>query len=94
MLGLGARHEHTRVDAKRSTVKLALAAQIRDRLEAPTPTHEGTQAIELARRERLVSIEDDPHAVDAQRVGDDELGIETWALDASRAKVIGRPLHE
>ena len=90
-LGVGTGHEHAAIDAERAPVELAVAAQIRDGLGAAPTSKQRADRLELPGSKQAVAADDDLHAIDREGLRDDQLGVETRALDASLAQVVGHP---
>src|SRR5580658_2992356 len=88
---VGTGDEHATVDAKGSPVKLAIAEDIGDGLARSASPDELSKAPELGGVEGPLRLENELDSGRPDGVREKELGVETRAVRAARAEVVGGP---
>src|SRR5262249_48159327 len=81
------------IHAERATVKLFVAAQVRDGLTLAAPLDEIAVTRQLDVGQLAVRLDDDAHSIGVERVREQELGLEPRALDSPASEIVGRPAH-
>ena len=94
-LGLGARRQHVRRHRERQRPELLAADQLGHRHAlVRAPAHQLAKARALAGGDRLVELEVEPQAIDAERVGEQALRVEPRGLDPLLREVLGGPAQQ
>ena len=82
-LGLGPRHEHARVDLQVEVAKAARAGDVGDGLALDrAAAHRGLERADRGALDGRVAVDHQACAVDTQRVGEQDLGVEAGRVDA------------
>ena len=89
-LRLGARDQGAGVDREGHPVELLEAANVGHRLAGRTPLHGVAQAPGRLGADRTLGVGEDRGPLHAQRVGQEQLGVEAGALRAARTQALDR----
>ena len=89
-LRLGPGNERTVVYLQRQPAEAPFAEHVGERLAAAAAIDENARAAELVLRERAVVLEIEVEPGDAERVGEEMLGVEARRVHALRGEVVGR----
>ena len=87
VLGLGAWHQHTAPHGKHTPVELTPAQDVVHRLALAAAHQEITSKIDLHRRDGALQVEEQPQAVQLERIRHQQLGLKTRTLDALALQV-------
>src|ERR1700689_2947233 len=88
---VGTGNEHATVDAKGPPVELAIAEDIGDGLARSASPDELSKAPELGGGEGALGLENEFESRRSDGVREKELRVETRAIRAARAEVVGGP---
>ena len=90
-LGVGARHQHARVDVELDAEELLLADDVRHRLARLAALDQLAHAGELGGLERAIELHVELHAADAERVRRQHLGVEARRRETALREARRRP---
>ena len=93
-LGIGARNQDSLIDTKGSTIELAHASQIGDRLSGSPALVKLSVTRELVLGERTGRVDDEPDAIDSEDECEQNLRVQARRVIATRAKIVRCPLKD
>jgi len=93
-LGVRARHEHARRHLEAPAPELAAPEDVGHRLTPAAALHELADRGALRLVERTIEVHVQAHAVEPDRLRDEQLGVQPRRLDPAGGEVLGRPLDD